>query len=105
MHNDFEISFDESENENTHPPVSVKRGESLSVLLDVDNSPILFGCRTGICGTCLIEVLEVTAGELPCPDEIERESLELYAPGNSKARLACQISACASMRVRKVQAI
>ena len=102
MHNDFEISFEDDPRKNA--PVKVVAGIELSTVLDVDNSPILFGCRTGICGTCLIEVLDQTEGALPPPNELEAESLDLYAPLNPKARLACQLSACASIRIRKIQA-
>lgn len=101
MHSEFEISFEDDPKSNA--PVKIVAGRNLSTVLDVENSPILFGCRTGICGTCLIEVLDQKEGSLPPPGEIEAESLDLYAPLNSKARLACQLSACASIRVRKIQ--
>ncbi|OUS32538.1 hypothetical protein A9Q99_00240 [Gammaproteobacteria bacterium 45_16_T64] len=77
-------------------PVSIEHGELLSEVLDAKNSPLLFGCRTGICGTCVIEV----EGELPEPDEEEIELLEVYAPDNPKARLACQIELTDAIRVR-----
>jgi ferredoxin len=102
MPSDFEIVFEDDPLHSA--PVKVIEGICLSTALDVENSPVLFGCRTGICGTCLIEVLEQKEGLLPPPDAIEAESLDLYAPTNSKARLACQLTACASLRVRKIQA-
>ena len=77
-------------------PVSIDRGEMLSEVLDAANSPLLFGCRTGICGTCVIEV----EGELPEADDDEKELLEIYAPDNPKARLACQIELNSDLRVR-----
>lgn len=77
-------------------PVSIDRGEMLSEVLDATNSPLLFGCRTGICGTCVIEV----EGELPEADDDEKELLEIYAPDNPKARLACQIELNSNLRVR-----
>ncbi|MCJ8278916.1 MAG: (2Fe-2S)-binding protein [Rivularia sp. ALOHA_DT_140] len=48
---------------------------------------MLFGCRTGICGTCLV----IIEGDIPPPTEAEKELLEILAPENSKVRLACQI--------------
>ena len=77
-------------------PLSIDRGDMLSEVLDATNSPLLFGCRTGICGTCVIEV----EGELPEADDEEKELLELYAPDNPKARLACQIELNSDLRVR-----
>jgi ferredoxin len=61
----------------------------LVVHLDVRNSPVLFGCRTGLCGTCLARV----EGTLPPPSAEEREVLDILAPGDTKARLLCQLSA------------
>ncbi len=62
---------------------------NLSEHLDKLNSPVLFGCRTGICGTCLIKIIH-SENIIP-PDADEVETLELLAPNHSKARLACQI--------------
>ena len=76
--------------------MAIKEDEQLSEVLDATNSPVLFGCRTGICGTCVIEV----EGDLPPPEDEEKELLELYAPDNPKARLACQIELTGPIRVR-----
>ena len=54
-------------------------GGNLAEHLSVDNSPVLFGCRTGICGTCLVTVVATHAGELAPPDRDEREVLEMIA--------------------------
>jgi ferredoxin len=63
----------------------------LSEQLDIHNSPVLFGCRTGICGTCLVKVELSGLGQLCQPDADEREMLEVYSAGCKNARLACQI--------------
>lgn len=86
----------------SHDPVSLERGSILSESLNVANSPLLFGCRTGICGTCLIEVDAQENGELSAPSADEKELLELIAPDNPCARLACQIELCADIRIRYV---
>jgi ferredoxin len=70
-----------------HNPITLKQNAQLSEHLTVQNSPVLFGCRTGICGTCLVLV----QGEIPPPDAAEKEMLELLAPEYSQARLGCQI--------------
>ncbi len=83
-------------------PVDLPRHACLPLHLDVRNSPLLFGCRSGLCGTCLIEV-ESDGGEIDAPDADEAEALTLYAPGNAKARLACQIRFAVDVRVRKIR--
>ena len=70
------------------PPIKLKPHEPLSEYLTVENSPVLFGCRTGLCGTCLVEVI----GDIPPPTEEEKELLEILAPDNPSARLACQVN-------------
>jgi ferredoxin len=71
----------------SYPPMSLPAHTPLADRLTVQNSPVLFGCRTGICGTCLVRV----AGEIPPPQADEREVLEAIAPHLNDARLACQI--------------
>jgi len=85
--------------EDTHPALDLPEGRCLSESLDMTNSPVLFGCRTGICGTCLVEVIESSA-PLPPPGEEEKELLEILAPDNPKARLACQLDLRADICVR-----
>ena len=99
MPNEFEIKFDGD----NCAPVMVENGQELSEVLDSTNSPLLFGCRTGICGVCIVEILDVKDGELPAANQNEAESLDLYAPQNPKARLACQLSACASLKIKKIK--
>jgi ferredoxin len=83
-----------------HTTIRLGLGSILSEHLTIDNSPVLFGCRTGICGTCLVEVLSQDNGDLPEPAEDEKELLEIVAPDNAKARLACQIELCADITIR-----
>jgi len=68
--------------------VSVDASKSLSVALNLQNSPILFGCRTGICGTCLVSAI----GNMLPPDADEQEVLSILAPDHPTARLACQLT-------------
>lgn len=69
-------------------PVRLPVSSCLAEHLDVTNSPLLFGCRTGICGTCLVRI---DGGDLPPPSDDEKELLDLLAPGDPQARLACQV--------------
>lgn len=87
------------------PPVELPDLASLPLHLTVLNSPVLFGCRSGLCGTCLIEVESVCAGSLELPDAAERETLEIHAPRNPRARLACQVILSRDIRIRKIASV
>ncbi|MCI0487158.1 MAG: (2Fe-2S)-binding protein [Blastocatellia bacterium] len=84
----------------SHPPVRLASGSNLSEYLSVENSPVLFGCRNGVCGTCLIEVQEEMNGRLREAADDEREMLDILAPDNPRARLACQVALCADIKIR-----
>jgi ferredoxin len=84
----------------SHPPINLVAGANLSEYLTAQNSPVLFGCRTGICGTCLIEIEHEENGALPPPSDDELELLEIIASDMPRARLACQIDLRADIRVR-----
>lgn len=96
MSGDCTISFEES----IFPPVKVPKEDNLSEHLNACNSPILFGCRSGLCGTCLIEVIE---GDATPPSKDENEALEVYASGNPSARLACQIELSGPLKIRSLK--
>ncbi|CBW26624.1 ferredoxin, root r-b2 [Halobacteriovorax marinus SJ] len=81
--------------------VEVEDGKHLSEVLDATNSPILFGCRTGICGTCLIQVQEgMENTSAPCEDE--REFLEIVAEGDSTMRLACKVKTSGNIKIKYI---
>ena len=77
------VSFIDSQ----HSDKEIDSSLSLSEVFDASNSPLLFGCRTGICATCLVEV----KGDVLPPSEDELEILELYTDGQANIRLACQL--------------
>jgi ferredoxin len=81
-----------------HAPVVVPAGCELAVHLDVQNAPVLFGCRTGLCGTCAA----VVEGALPPPSAEEQEVLDIEWEGVSGARLLCQLRPRADVTVRRV---
>lgn len=84
-----------------HPPLRLTGGASLLDHLTVDNSPVLFGCRAGICGTCAVRV-GVVAGELAVPETEETELLDIVCPGEKAARLACQLRLTADIRLAPI---
>ncbi len=92
MSDTVEVAFPGS----SHGAVRLNKGDNLSEQLTVQNSPVLFGCRTGICATCLSEV----EGAIPPPDRDEAEVLEIFAPENPRARLACQLQLTADIRLK-----
>lgn len=92
------VEFEGSEK----PPVDLKEGDCLSEKLTIHNSPILFGCRIGICGTCAIEVVS-SDSPLPPRSHDEVEFLGAMAPGRDNVRLACQIHINTNVKIRKTE--
>lgn len=86
-----------------YAPLSVEHEANLSRKLTASNSPILFGCRSGICGTCLSEVTNVHEGTISPPSDHERDLLDVIAQGNPRARLACQIELTASISITPLE--
>ncbi|MHC5735532.1 2Fe-2S iron-sulfur cluster binding domain-containing protein [Nostoc sp.] len=80
-------------------PITLECHQSLSEHLTIQNSPVLFGCRTGICGTCLVEVI----GDIPSPLPDEQEMLETLAANYPHARLACQVDVTDNVDIRKME--
>ena len=86
-----QISFPDSD----HASLTLESHTPLANTLTVQNSPILFGCRTGICGTCLVTII----GDVPPPDPDEQELVDVLAPNNPKARLACQLDITHDLKI------
>ena len=81
--------------------VELKENAELSENLTIQNSPILFGCRTGICGTCLIRIQEESPQQLHERTENEVEFLEGLYPGDKNLRLACQLKLTTNIKIEK----
>ena len=81
-----------------HPSVHVPAGCELAEHLDVHNSPVLFGCRTGLCGTCAA----VVEGEASPLSEEEREVIDIEWGDVAGARLLCQLRPTNDLRVLRV---
>ncbi|BAY10841.1 2Fe-2S iron-sulfur cluster-binding protein [Calothrix sp. NIES-2098] len=89
------ISFPKTD----YSPIALQPHQNLSEHLTIQNSPVLFGCRTGICGTCLVEVI----GDIAPPQADEQEMLDTLAPHNPNARLACQVELTANVEIHKIE--
>ena len=87
---------------NEAAPVITDYGAALCEILDSPDSPVFFGCKTGNCGTCLIELDEASFRTLPEPNETEKEMLDTLASDKPFARLACQLTATTDMTIRYV---
>lgn len=83
----------------SYSPITLEAHQKLSEHLTAQNSPVLFGCRTGICGTCLVLV----NGEISPPSAEEREVLEVLAPEHPNARLACQLELTSNLEMMRFQ--
>ncbi|WP_427158475.1 2Fe-2S iron-sulfur cluster-binding protein [Aliinostoc sp. HNIBRCY26] len=95
MSNLCTVSFPGSDYE----PIILECHDNLSEHLTIQNSPVLFGCRTGICGTCLVEVI----GDVPPPQPDEQEMLDTLAPNIANARLACQLDLTQNIEISTIQ--
>lgn len=81
-----------------YAPVALPEGANLSLHLNVANSPVLFGCRTGLCGTCCCAV----SGELPPAGADEREVIDALDVHDPRARLLCQVTVVADLTIEAV---
>ncbi|PSB03237.1 2Fe-2S iron-sulfur cluster-binding protein [Merismopedia glauca] len=81
-----------------YKPIKLPQHSHLSEHLTVTNSPVLFGCRTGICGTCIVAI----KGKISPPQADEKELLEILAPDNPQARLACQIDLTSDIEISEI---
>jgi ferredoxin len=68
--------------------LDVKEGYALIDMCEEHDTSILFGCRDGACGACMIRVLEGADKISPMQDD-ERDFLETMA-AHPNERLACQ---------------
>lgn len=64
-----------------------------------NRAPVLFGCQSGMCGTCLIEVEGPVE---PPPGEQEAMTLRVVTSGTPDRRLACQLKVFQDLRIRWV---
>jgi 2Fe-2S ferredoxin len=82
--------------------VQVEEGICLTDVCDAHPTSLLFGCRDGACGTCLVEVVEGSTN-LSAVTDIERDMLDVMAEGNPYARLACQCLVKGDVQLRALR--
>jgi ferredoxin len=85
--------------EDTGLVVTTSPGRSFMEICDEFNTPMLMGCRSASCGTCLVRITE--GGDHLSPiTESEAILLDVLAEGDPQARLACQCSVQGSISIR-----
>jgi ferredoxin len=82
------------------PAMDVPLGAPLADILDGPHSPVFFGCKSGNCGTCLVDVNADQPSLLSVPSSDEREFLEAHAADRPTARLACQLKAVCNLKLK-----
>jgi len=88
--------------EDDQKTVEVEANQTLTDICDEHPISLLFGCRDGACGTCLIEVTHGIENISPVTD-IERDMLDVMAEDNPLARLACQCTVLGNISVRTLK--
>ena len=82
--------------------VQATAGTRLMNVCDEFNAPLLFGCRSASCGTCLIEVVDGHENLSPITDE-EEIIIDVMAEGNPSARLGCQCTVNGPIVIRPLE--
>jgi ferredoxin len=77
--------------------IDVTSGYAMIDLCEEHDTSILFGCRDGACGACMIRVLESPQNLSPM-QESERDFLETMA-AEPNERLACQCKVLGDVKI------
>ncbi|MEU3059492.1 2Fe-2S iron-sulfur cluster-binding protein [Streptomyces subrutilus] len=84
--------------------IHLPQGSPLTDIEYETSEPVIpFGCRSGACGACVVEVLD-GADALGEADPEETDFLEDLGRADGAFRLACQCRLMASATVRVVEA-
>lgn len=77
--------------------IDVRDGYPLIDMCDEHETSILFGCRDGACGACMIRVID-GAENLSTMEDHERDFLETMA-AEADERLACQCRVSGDVKI------
>lgn len=77
--------------------IDVRDGYPLIDMCDEHETSILFGCRDGACGACMIKVID-GAENLSTMQDHERDFLETMAAEDDE-RLACQCRVTGDVKI------
>lgn len=70
--------------------VNVKPGENFQNIVEVTGSGMVFGCRDGECGTCILDIQQGNEYLSPI-NEKEKTVLKNFPDAPKNGRLACQL--------------
>ena len=70
--------------------LNVGPGETFQKIIEKSGSGMVFGCRDGQCGTCIVEIVQGME-YLNEKSDKEKEILKKFPGASQKARLACQM--------------
>jgi ferredoxin len=73
-----------------HAPVEVACEQNLSESLNSSNSPVLFGCRTGVCGACVVKI-HSGIEQLDKMSAADEEVVLVMVDDPTAVRLGCQL--------------
>lgn len=77
--------------------IEVKEGYQLIEMCEDHDTSILFGCRDGACGACMVKVLEGAEHISPMESD-EKDFLETMAAEDNE-RLACQCKVFGDVKI------
>ena len=77
--------------------IEVKEGYQLIDMCEDHDTSILFGCRDGACGACMVKVLEGAEHISPVESD-EKDFLETMAAEENE-RLACQCKVFGDIKI------
>ena len=81
---------------------SLPHNAHLSDAAELQLAGLVFGCRAGMCGICVIEVQDGASNLSPCEDD-EEMLLESLGHVEAGKRLACQCRLRGDITIRKVE--
>jgi ferredoxin len=80
--------------------VQANQGQPLIEVATSNNSSIPFGCKNGICGTCLIKVNKGMENLSP-PEDKEKNTLAMFGAGPQN-RLTCQCKVNGDVEIENI---
>ncbi|MBD3360546.1 2Fe-2S iron-sulfur cluster binding domain-containing protein [Candidatus Peregrinibacteria bacterium] len=75
--------------QNTGEEAEAEKGADLMEVTKNQGWPIAYGCEDGMCGTCIVKIIEGKENLNPL-DEKEKQTLDVMGMDDGEHRLACQ---------------
>ena len=75
--------------QDTGDEVEVDAGSELKDVTKDEGWPIAYGCEDGVCGTCIVDIVEGKENISP-KEEVESQTLDMMCMNDGEHRLCCQ---------------